>query len=119
MKEEWFCDLCGELSVVDVSIETDGTVCCGICAAELTLDAADVFEIALGRCKKAEERECNHSSQVYLEEVIARKNERISSLEKQVYQGKALLTRYRDEVPLGHQPHMIAHVVDGYLGEGE
>jgi hypothetical protein len=56
MSEQWYCDLCGELSVVDVSIETDGTVACGLCAAELTLDPADVFEIALGRCKKAEER---------------------------------------------------------------
>lgn len=27
-----------------------------------------------------------------------------------------LLARYRDEVPLGHQPHMIAHLVDAELG---
>jgi len=45
--------------------------------------------------------------------------ERIAMLEKEVYQGKALLTRYRDEVPLGHQPHMIAHVVDRYLEAGK
>jgi|CXWL01.1.fsa_nt_gi hypothetical protein len=28
----------------------------------------------------------------------------------------ALLTRYRDETPLRHQPHMIAHQVDEVLG---
>ena len=29
---------------------------------------------------------------------------------------RTLLQRYRDETPLGHQPHMIAHVVDTALG---
>ena len=29
---------------------------------------------------------------------------------------RGLLTRYRDETPLGHQPHMIAHLVDEVLG---
>lgn len=29
---------------------------------------------------------------------------------------RALLTRYRNETPLGHQPHMIAHEVDAALG---
>lgn len=28
---------------------------------------------------------------------------------------RALLKRYRDEVPLGHQPHMLAHEVDAAL----
>lgn len=28
-----------------------------------------------------------------------------------------LLARYRDEVPLGHQPHMVAHLVDAELGD--
>jgi hypothetical protein len=27
-----------------------------------------------------------------------------------------LLARYRDETPLGHQPHMIAHEADELLG---
>lgn len=31
-------------------------------------------------------------------------------------QALALLKRYRDETPLGHQPHMIAHEVDEVLG---
>lgn len=31
---------------------------------------------------------------------------------------RRLLTRYRDETPLGHQPHMIAHLADGALGRG-
>lgn len=29
---------------------------------------------------------------------------------------KRLLARYRDETPIGHQPHMIAHLVDEALG---
>jgi hypothetical protein len=29
---------------------------------------------------------------------------------------RELLARYRDETPLGHQPHMIAHLVDEALG---
>jgi hypothetical protein len=28
---------------------------------------------------------------------------------------RALMTRYRSETPLGHQPHMIAHEVDKAL----
>jgi len=31
----------------------------------------------------------------------------------------ALLRRYRAETPLGHQPHMIAHVVDEFLRAAE
>ena len=29
---------------------------------------------------------------------------------------RMLLARYRDETPLGHQPHMIAHLVDNAMG---
>ena len=29
----------------------------------------------------------------------------------------ALLRRYRNETPLGHQPHMIAHEVDALLAK--
>ena len=31
---------------------------------------------------------------------------------------RRLLARYRDETPLGHQPHMIAHQADEALGRG-
>ena len=31
---------------------------------------------------------------------------------------RTLLARYRDETPLGHQPHMIAHEADAALGRG-
>ena len=31
---------------------------------------------------------------------------------------RRLLTRYRDETPLGNQPHMIAHQADEALGRG-
>ena len=37
-------------------------------------------------------------------------------LRTEVLRLKALLARYRDETPLGHQPHMIAHQVDEALG---
>lgn len=30
-----------------------------------------------------------------------------------------LLARYRNETPLGHQPHMIAHVVDEALAKAK
>lgn len=32
---------------------------------------------------------------------------------------RKLVRRYRDETPLGHQPHMIAHQVDATLGAYE
>ena len=31
----------------------------------------------------------------------------------------ALLTRYRNETPIGHQPHMIAHEVDEALAKAQ
>ena len=37
-------------------------------------------------------------------------------LRKELRRLKALLARYRDETPLGHQPHMIAHQADEALG---
>lgn len=43
---------------------------------------------------------------------IERLRSRITALE-------AMLRRYRNEVPLGHQPHMCAAVVDALLGGGE
>ena len=36
---------------------------------------------------------------------------RLSDFQKAI----ALLSRYRTETPLGHQPHMIAHEVDDLL----
>ena len=38
---------------------------------------------------------------------------------KRVAALEALLRRYRDETPIGHQPNMIAHKVDELLGEGK
>ena len=35
---------------------------------------------------------------------------------QKIEQLSALLLRYRNEVPLGNQPHMIAHIVDEVLG---
>lgn len=39
----------------------------------------------------------------------------IAAHEKVCAEMRALLVRYRTETPLGHQPHMIAHVVDELL----
>lgn len=41
---------------------------------------------------------------------------RVETLQADVTRLKGLLARYRDETPLGHQPHMIAHLVDRELG---
>lgn len=37
-------------------------------------------------------------------------------LQKENGELRRLLERYRDETPLGHQPYMIAHLVDKILG---
>ena len=41
------------------------------------------------------------------------------ALQDKVRRLHILLARYRDEVPLGHQPHMIAHFVDAELGRAQ
>lgn len=41
------------------------------------------------------------------------------ALQDKVRRLHILLARYRDEVPLGHQPHMIAHLVDAELGRAQ
>jgi hypothetical protein len=43
----------------------------------------------------------------------------IKELRVEIERLRMLLARYRDETPLGHQPHMIAHLVDKALGRGE
>jgi len=39
----------------------------------------------------------------------------VGELREQITVMRELLTRYRNEVPLGHQPHLIAHKVDKVL----
>ena len=39
----------------------------------------------------------------------------IEMLRGLVGEAEHFLTRYRNETPLGHQPHMIAHKVDAFL----
>lgn len=41
------------------------------------------------------------------------------ALRARVQELERLLRRYRNETPLGHQPHMIAHEVDAALQEGK
>jgi len=43
----------------------------------------------------------------------------LAELRGEIERLRILLARYRDETPLGHQPHMIAHLVDRALGRGE
>lgn len=40
----------------------------------------------------------------------------LAAAAKRLREMHALLVRYRDETPLGHQPHMIAHLADAVLG---
>lgn len=40
----------------------------------------------------------------------------VPKLRAEVAELRQLLARYRDEVPLGHQPHMTAHLADDALG---
>ena len=44
------------------------------------------------------------------------KDAEISALLDRVALLRSYLVRYRKEVPLGHQPHMLAHLVDDALG---
>lgn len=49
---------------------------------------------------------------------IADAAEELARLRAENGELRRLLTRYRDETPLGHQPHMIAHQADEALGRG-
>ena len=42
-------------------------------------------------------------------------DEELARLRSENAELKRLLARYRDETPLGHQPHMIAHQADAAL----
>jgi hypothetical protein len=43
----------------------------------------------------------------------------MADLKRQRDEAVAMLRRYRDETPLGHQPHTIAHEVDAFLAHLE
>lgn len=62
--------------------------------------------------------ECTHNSQVYLEEVIARKNERLAALEKVAEAGAAMYKKGQttDEVFQREADHRKALREAGYLG---
>jgi len=42
---------------------------------------------------------------------------RVAELEARVDEARKLITTYRHQTPLGHQPHMIAEIVDKWLKE--
>ena len=43
----------------------------------------------------------------------------LNAAKAEVERLRELLIRYRNETPLGHQPHMIAHEVDAALKEAK
>ena len=47
---------------------------------------------------------------------IGRLQKQCATYRAEIERLRALLARYRDETPLGHQPHMIAAEVDAALG---
>lgn len=53
--------------------------------------------------------------ELYPQSAIDTLRAEVERLRKEVQRLTAFLRRYRDEVPLGHQPHMIAHEVDAAL----
>lgn len=56
------------------------------------------------------------NAQIRVAEASIDANE-LTRLRAEVAELRAMLTRYRTEVPLGHQPHMLAHKVDELLQE--
>lgn len=50
-----------------------------------------------------------------MRDVCERQSAELNALRGRVVELEDLLCRYRNEVPLGHQPHMIAHLVDAAL----
>jgi hypothetical protein len=50
-------------------------------------------------------------------ELAAQRLEEIERLRKERDELLALLERYRNETPVGHQPHMICHVVDAAIAK--
>ena len=44
------------------------------------------------------------------------KDAQLAAKDSEIALLKGLLARYRDETPIGHQPHMIAKQVDDALG---
>ena len=57
------------------------------------------------------DREGKHAVGIILQNIRTLKSERDAL--------RVLLARYRNEVPVGHQPHMIAHEVDAALKEAK
>lgn len=48
--------------------------------------------------------------------LIIEMSDQIKELRQQLTEALTLLARYRDETPLGNQPHMISSKVDEVLG---
>lgn len=61
-------------------------------------------------------RECWNAALMAAGAQAVAKNAEISALLDRVALLRSYLVRYRKEVPLGHQPHMLAHLVDDVLG---
>lgn len=80
------------------------------CEHGVTVDVGDFCESEI--CKQCEAKYNLMSNSQPTEQA-----KRIAALEAENEKLRALLARYRNETPLGHQPHMIAHEVDEALRE--
>lgn len=52
-------------------------------------------------------------------DLYARRCAELARLERVVGEAFSFLRRYRNETPLGNQPHMIAHIVDTFLATNQ
>ena len=81
---------------------------------------ATFLELAISQRERAEavQRAEKAEAEVFRNEAdVDSLKHHLRALQAEADRLRALLTRYRNETPLGHQPHMIAHEVDTTLKE--
>ena len=98
--EQQAAEVLAGLAAVAIRVATDARV------AEAQVDAAELERLRAARddFHQAYRQKCDVETKAQAVEIE---------------QLRALLVRYRDDVPLGHQPHMIAHLVDEALGRAQ
>ena len=96
------------MRVADIALDRDHTLTL-YCEADQTAKVNALFaEVERLRAQVAE-----------FHEMWKVNSDGFAKAEAKIERLRALLTRYRNETPLGHQPHMIAHEVDAALKEGQ
>lgn len=97
--------------------ETDAIFCDGMYGVQgdytLAIDLARRLERERDAALKDAE-ELAESARVWSERAL-RAEDRCCGRTQERDEALAALRRYRNEVPLGHQPHMLAHEVDALL----